>query len=538
MGSVMSALRGSERVGFHARKAIPVGIREAYARLYGVSWEEKLRVPAGTSLHSAKATWGEWIAEIESRIATLRASARGEGQPLTIRQARALAGRWYSWFLMQNEGSNKNSKHWADMVEFLLWDVIYPLAPDEFHKDTAADPHWTWKNVTEVRAKVRRVVAENALTASFLMSQKMTLLPAANNLFIDAVEDDLIAAFSRLEQLARGDYSPDERLRYFPDFLENHEKPEGELRCWALYEAWLTAVKPTEGTQQRWHVVFKTLDAEFGSVEEVTLSRARVWMDGLIRNGRSAGNIGKVWRTALKTVFAWALRQGLVASNVFTEIKITVPRKTRERDTKAFTVVEAHQILAATLQYAEPRTVEEGARRWVPWICAYTGARGGEITQLRGADIVILGDHHFAKLLPSAGKIKTGKGRVVPLHPHLIDQGFAAFVEARGSGPLFYTAKSDRSEGNNATRPKATGADRMREKIGTWVRSLGISSREIAPNHAWRHTFKAQAARCGIDGRYNDAITGHAPATVGQSYITPTAEDLAEALLKFPRYVV
>lgn len=76
----------------------------------------------------------------------------------------------------------------------------------------------------------------------------------------------------------------------------------------------------------------------------------------------------------------------------------------------------------------------------------------------------------------------------------------------------------------------------MRSQVGMWVRSLGVSDAEISPNHAWRHTFKTIAARVGIDERYSDAITGHVPATIGRRYTTPTPEDLAGALKKFPRY--
>ena len=56
------------------------------------------------------------------------------------------------------------------------------------------------------------------------------------------------------------------------------------------------------------------------------------------------------------------------------------------------------------------------------------------------------------------------------------------------------------------------------------------------PNHAWRHTFKRIAERVGITEKLHDAITGHAPATEGGKYGQPTAEDMAEALKKFPRY--
>ncbi len=186
--------------------------RVAHARHYAVSWEEKLNIPAGTSLHEAKARCGEWIADIENRIATLRAAANGEGQPLTKHNAHALAGRWYSWFLAQHESDSESHQHWASMGEHLIWDIIYPLAPNEFHEDTAADPHWEWKEAAEIRAKVRPVIAEMARTASFLVAESMTLTPNANNLFLDVVEGNLLAAFARLEQLARGDFTVDERL--------------------------------------------------------------------------------------------------------------------------------------------------------------------------------------------------------------------------------------------------------------------------------------------------------------------------------------
>ncbi len=85
---------------FFARKVIPVDVRDAYERLYGVRWEAHLKLPADTSKHEAKTRHGEWLAEIETRIATLRATAKGEGQPLTRLNAIALAAltRWCGMF--------------------------------------------------------------------------------------------------------------------------------------------------------------------------------------------------------------------------------------------------------------------------------------------------------------------------------------------------------------------------------------------------------------------------------------------------------
>ena len=77
----MAALVRSKNGEFFARKGIPADVRDAYARLYNVRWEAQLKLPANTSQHEAKTRHGEWLAEIETRIATLRATANGHGHP-------------------------------------------------------------------------------------------------------------------------------------------------------------------------------------------------------------------------------------------------------------------------------------------------------------------------------------------------------------------------------------------------------------------------------------------------------------------------
>ena len=60
------------------------------------------------------------------------------------------------------------------------------------------------------------------------------------------------------------------------------------------------------------------------------------------------------------------------------------------------------------------------------------------------------------KLTPEAGTIKTGEMRVVPLHEHIIAQGFLDMVKAVGKGPLFYVARRAGSAPKNDP-PEAPG---------------------------------------------------------------------------------
>ena len=76
------------------------------------------------------------------------------------------------------------------------------------------------------------------------------------------------------------------------------------------------------------------------------------------------------------------------------------------------------------------------------------------------------------------------------------------------------------------------------ERLAKWVRSLGVDHPEVKPTHGWRHTFKSRAIQAGIDARVRDAIVGHAPRTVADTYEHPTVADMAEALKRFPPYAV
>jgi integrase len=185
------------------------------------------------------------------------------------------------------------------------------------------------------------------------------------------------------------------------------------------------------------------------------------------------------------------------------------------------------------------RTPGEALRRWVPWLCAYTGARAGEITQLRVVDVVEREGIDALHLTPAAGTIKTGAPRTIPIHEHLIAQGFLDFAKSRGNRPLFYNPETNSNAPDDPSNPRRPRAVKSRERLAAWVRRVaGIKDTEIRPNHAWRHTFKQVARRCGIPDAVSDEITGHAPPTVGRGYGRPTLADMAAELKKFPRYLV
>jgi integrase len=552
----MAKLTRSKNGDFVSRKGIPADVREAYTRLHRGDakaplrvtraggtptapkvWEELFKWPAATSPSAAKVAWAEWSAEIDTRVATLRAAANGEGQPLTHRNALALAGKWYSWFLKQHENDVRLPSHWAELRDYLVWDVIGREAPDEYKADTDADPHWEWAKAPEVRDAVRPIIVELARPASFLASAGISLDADAHKRFTDAVSDLLFGAFHVLERRAGGDFSPDETPKTFPAFVDGAAKHAEGLSCWALFEAWVIAAKRADSTVRRWRGVFLGMAAKFPHTSAGALAGrdAKAWIDSLITEKRTAFTVANVWLTVSKSVFGWGVEQELIPANPFAGIKVTKQKRTRERPGKTFTTEEAAIILEACQQMTVLKTPLDRAKRWVPLLCAYTGARPGEMTQLRSEDVQKRGKVFFARLVPSAGTIKGGKGRTIPLHDHLVELGFDAFVQSRGPGPMFYK----RSSSNKAVdpfNPKRGPAVKTRERLGEWVRSLGVTDPELSPSHAWRHTFLSKARQAGIEPALRFGITGHATKSEGEAYGQPEPEELAAALKKFPRY--
>ena len=356
-------------------------------------------------------------------------------------------------------------------------------------------------------------------------------------MFLDQVCQEFIGAAQLLEKRARGDYTPDADALRFPKFDAGPAGSSSGLSCWELFEAYVHGKKPAPATVERWRAVFLSLQERFPEkrASDLRESDAREWAKTLITAERTAQTVSDVWVASARRVFKWGVDEGLLLANPFAKIKVTIPKTIQHREDKAFTDEEAKLILRAALK-VKPKTTFQKAQRWVPWLCAYSGARAGEITQLRAQDVLDKDGVARMKLTPEAGTIKVSKPRTVPLHEHIVAQGFLKFVRSVGRGPLFYN-ETEVDEISDPLKPKRPRYAKTRERLAGWIREdVGIKDPEVQPNHAWRHTFKAQAERCGISEKVSDAITGHAPANVARGYGKPTLADMARELKKFPRY--
>ena len=248
-------------------------------------------------------------------------------------------------------------------------------------------------------------------------------------------------------------------------------------------------------------------------------------------------SIGRVDLVAIKSVYKWAKRHKKLPSNPAAELFYEVPTAQEvEDDKRGFYDVEANAILRASVERPSGRLSwsHAAARRWVPWLLAYTGARVNEITQLRDVDVKETDGVWCVEIHPRAGPVKGKKKRLIPVHPHLIEQGFLDFAKGRaGKVRIFYDGPRKTAVGEESSPAMEIG-----KRLATWVRSLGVDAEDVDPNHGWRHRFKSRAIAAGIEERIVDQIQGHAPVSVGRRYGFFEPKLLFPLISMLPRYDV
>jgi integrase len=311
----------------------------------------------------------------------------------------------------------------------------------------------------------------------------------------------------------------------------------------ATYDAYAKTQGMTVGVRDEWRRVMVRLIDFLGHDDAARITPDDVlrWRNQLQEELTAKGTprdprtIRGKYISALKATLNWAVQERKLPSNAAATVVVRVPKKAKLRD-RDFTAGEARAILTASMAPSGGRQSPEYvlARRWIPWLCAYTGARVNEFSQLRGEDVRQVDGIWTVRITPEAGSVKNNEARVVPLHSHLIEQGFIEFVAASGDGPLFYDPKRQRVAGEHNRHFKKVG-----ERLAQWVRKdVGITDPALQPNHAWRNTFKTRAFAAGLQERIVDAIQGHAPSSVSQSYGSTSVVTMAGAIEQMPRFEV
>lgn len=299
-----------------------------------------------------------------------------------------------------------------------------------------------------------------------------------------------------------------------------------------LYERYAESGAANPKTISKWRGRVESLIEHMGHDDASRIQRADLngWVATLIARGLSKKTVRDGYLPAVRAALNIAFEDGAIPANPAAGLKVLGPKAVKLREPE-HSDEEATTILSAALgpQPAGLADHHARARRWVPWLCAYTGARVGEITQLRAMDIQQEGGVWFVHISPEAdGGVKTGEARKVPLHSHLVEQGFTEFAKAGDASPLFF---------QDGTGTPLNPASKMRASaLSKWIRTLGVETPQ--PNHGWRHKFKTMCRAAEIPEHVMDKLQGHASPSQGRRYGTIPLGTLRGAIEKLPRFEV
>jgi integrase len=495
---------------YYFRKAVPDDLRAIIGKR-----EEKVslgtKVPAEAKIAHAKIA-----AEVENRWKALRSKP----EPLTHRQIVALAGDMYRELVNHMTEEPGEPGIWDTVLQHIA--RLRELGREAEWFGPAADKLLQEKGISTDEYSRERLIAE--------------LVKA----------DHQAAEYLKLK--AEGDYRPDPNADRFPEWQPTKPSgtpaapPAGRWTLTGLVEDWWKESKAAGLKIPTYESYSKTMAkfVAFLGHDDAT----RVTGDDVVafKNHRLAELNPKTGKTispktvkdsdlsGLKSIFSWAVSNRRMAQNPATGITIKLGKTLRLRP-KGFTDDEAQAILKLAWTYVPGREHRKlaAAKRWSPWLCAYSGARIGEMVQLRKEDLRLVGDHWVLTITPEAGPVKTNEARDVVLHSHLVEMGFPAFIASCEPGYLFMTPHPD----GEMRGPWRTAKNRITEFVRTVV-----TDPNVQPNHGWRHRLKTVGMEVGMAPRVLDAIQGHAPRTAGDTYGDVTVKALALEVAKLPRYEI
>ena len=348
-----------------------------------------------------------------------------------------------------------------------------------------------------------------------------------------------IQSLELIKRNAEGNFSPDPMADRFPEWVP--EKTVVALPVEAslshLFDLWEKDHKADNGatrTASDFAHKVRSLIAflKYDDAARVTPLEISKWCDCLRHEkGLSGKTIRDKYLSAVKAVVRTGMNKQIIVSDPTKGVVVKVSKQQKLRS-KGYTDTEALDILRHAKQpfRADSRRSAGNKRaiRWLPWICAFTGARSGEIAQLRKEDLIDQDGIKCLKITPEAGSVKTGNVRLVPIHPQLIEQGLLAFIQNSPKGHLFF----DLDPKNPDPQKRASSAYK---KVGGWIRdTVGIVDPSVQPNHAWRHRFKTISRDYGLGSEYSEAIMGHEDGKAATSCGEIGPKALYREIIKLP----
>jgi integrase len=472
---------------WRVRKPVPKAARAAIGRPY-----------LTRSLGTANRTEANGLAVqvIAEFLEIIRLAEAGEWPPMDEHQVESTVLKWYQWFV-KSRGSRfhpgVHPKRWALVDEAELEQSL-----DRFILAAGMQIKPGSGVYRRVRRACRTIHHEEAGGYAGDIERRWQA-----ELAIDRALDDQRVSLEELASYASGRPIPVDGAASAP-----LRRPQ-LCRFTTLLDAWEKERQVGEKTRYSWERIVQTLVRQMGhdDAARVTEDDVIAWKNSLVQSGLAPRTI-RNRLTVLKALYNYAVVNKLVVSSPAAHVRFLVKRKSKTR--RGYTDEEARLILLAAREESEPH------KRWVPWLCAFTGARLDEICGAMASDVETVAGipclHIRADKREGKASLKNETSeRTVPLHSAVIEERFFDYLASLSKdGPLFPNITPDRfgRRGGNGTKT-----------IGRWIRQkIGLTDPKIAPNHSWRHRFKTVCRAAGIAEENHDYLTGHANGDIGREY--------------------
>lgn len=470
------------KTGFYRiRMRVPLDLREVMGK------SERI-VSLGTKdPKEAEAQAPSAIAKARAEFNAARA-ASGPPRRMAHIEVMALCGDWYRDFLALWEEDPGDRADWEEFAALMVGKL----------EDLERYGPIALKQERQELNDAKRFLAAKGIPADEDSVRR----------FASALMETKLKAASTLKARSAGDYSPDRYLETFPQQPQGQPKPD-PLPAKDLLAAWETERKPAAKTREKYSGTFRNITRVLGFDD-----LRRITPDDVLKfkrhrlevEKRHPGTVEDDIRNA-GAVCKWGVRNRFLSSNPFDGLAPKAPRTLTSRE--PYSDEEARLILTAARK-------EKGWLRWGPWLLCFTGARIGELAELRRKDVREENGVSFLDIRPyeaRPGKNATMQ-RMIPLHPAVIDEGFLAYVATLPhdpNGPLFPCIPPD-PLGKRGTTAQA--------RLGRWTRGkLNLKDQKKAPAHSWRHRMEDELRKVNMHPELMDAITGrHNPRNAGAGY--------------------
>jgi integrase len=508
------------------RNAVPRDLKAKRNELaaMGITLPSEVKHTLKTKVDAlAKERWSAANVECEKRFAAMRNALINGPSNLSSKQIAAIAGDIARRLLASDpnlnddyvevKGRGELKVNWKQTVD--LFALIGSNGLDRY-------------------AGTRDVI--NGFVAKALLKQGIAAIDNQSRLQLEArIVKDLPEHGRMLAAMQEdGDYRLPEFFQGRPALDVTFAKPAiDKVTFDQLIDGWQRHKKPAPASVRAYRnwckafVVWRNSD----NAATVTKKEMIAWREALQANPKfnDKGNKNKL--EGVRRIIDWGILNEKLDFHVNPAKGVTVPASKSKKEGWP------DEQTALILIKAKEQT---GYLRWAPLMMAVTGARAGEIAQLRVSDIQVDSEGQWSiRITHDAGRLKNNASeRTIPLHSAVVVEGFPDYVKSLGSGgvddrlfPSLFAATSVRrafknGEGETSRISGNSGDIYRRWLYGTKARNGKVSGgflkpdNRYSPRHAWRHRIATlMRTYCDSDAEVRIAeLEGHAKTSMTSRY--------------------